>query len=488
MKSELLKFYSRRDIQEEIFNSAKNREFSVRFNETFGKRPDVLEFPNDILEVIKSGATSFHLSEEHWSNPLQLTPGMSQKQLDKLRIGWDLIIDIDCKFWDYAKYITHLIVKALKSHSINSIGTKYSGNKGFHISIPFEAFPKTLNNQKITDLFPEAPKRITQYLIDYIDSEQTNYELTNYILEHITEKDLIKYFSEKGKQATKIICKRCKKQGEKIIQETEFICPNCNTTIKDPSKYKKCPKCKKLMTKTPKKEFKCKYCNSTKYIEKFDMAVLMDIDTLLISSRHLYRAPYSFHEKSKLISLPIDPNKILEFDKKQAKIENISKPESFFKKPELGEATKLLIQAYDHAPTIDLPEETKKEFKMPLKAIPEKNFPPAIKQILQGLIDGKKRAVFILINFLKSISWDIDNIEILLKKWNEKNDPQLKWGYIKSQLSYQKRNKAVILPPNYDNKAYYADMGIKIQTEESRFKNPVNYTLAQLRRQKKKKK
>ena len=62
------------------------------------------------------------------------------------------------------------------------------------------------------------------------------------------------------------------------------------------------------------KDFKCRYCNSTEYIEKFDMNVLMDIDTLLISSRHLYRAPYSFHEKSGLISVPIDQDKILEFE------------------------------------------------------------------------------------------------------------------------------------------------------------------------------
>lgn len=484
MKSELLKFYSRKDIQKEIFNSARNKEFSVRFGETFGKRPDILEFENDILEFIKSGATSFHLSEEHWSDPLKLQSGMSQKQLDDLRIGWDLIIDIDCKFWDYSKFITFLIIKALKSHGVKAIGCKFSGNKGFHISIPFEAFPKTLNNQPITYLFPEAPKRITQYLIDYIDSEQTNYELSNYILEHTTEKDLIKYFSDKGKPAVKIICKRCGKQGEKITQETEFVCSNCNLIIKEDTKYKACPKCKKLMTKTNIQEFKCKYCNSKKYIEKFDMSALMNIDTLLISPRHLYRAPYSFHEISKLISLPINPDKILEFDKKNAKIENISKIETFFKKSKQGEATKLLIQAFDHTPTPETEETSKKEFRIPSTAISEKNFPPSIQQILQGLKDGRKRAVFILLNFLRNVGWDFDSIEKRLKEWNEKNDPQLKWGYIKSQLSYQKRQKEAVLPPNYDNKAYYIDIGIKILSEEVRFKNPVRYALSQAKKKK----
>ena len=483
MKSELLKFYSRKDIQEEIFNCAKNKEFSIRSGDNFGKRPDTLEFPNDIIEFIKSGATSFHLSEEHWSNPLQLKSGMSQKQLDELRIGWDLIIDIDCKFWDYAKYIAFLIIKALKSHGVKAIGAKFSGSKGFHISVPFEAFPKTINNQKITDLFPEAPKRITQYLMDYIDSEKTDYELSNYILQNITERELIKYFTEKGKSATKVMCKRCKKQGEKIITENEFICPNCNFTLKENfiTKYKTCPKCKKLMARPKTKDFKCKYCNSAEYIEKFDMNALMDIDTLLISSRHLYRAPYSHHEKSGLISVPIEPDTILEFEKKQAKIENISEVKSFFKKPQSGEAKGLLIQAFDHLPTIVIEEEPKKDFKIPSTALPEKDFPPSINYILKGLKDGKKRAVFILINFLRCVGWDLDSIEKILKEWNEKNDPPLKWGYIKAQLSYQKRQKEALPPPNYDNKAYYADMGIQVSPEELRFKNPVRYALSKIK-------
>ena len=138
MKDDLIKFYSRKDVQEEIFKCARGREFSIKFGiDSFGKRPDSLEFSNDILEFIKSGATSFHISEEHWKDPLQLKPGMPAKQLNDLRTGWDLIIDVDCKFWDYSKYITNFIINALRNHGIKSIGCKFSGNKGFHISVPF---------------------------------------------------------------------------------------------------------------------------------------------------------------------------------------------------------------------------------------------------------------------------------------------------------------------------------------------------------------
>lgn len=481
MKDDLIKFYSRKDVQEEIFKCARGREFSIKFGiDSFGKRPDSLEFSNDILEFIKSGATSFHISEEHWKDPLQLKPGMPAKQLNDLRTGWDLIIDVDCKFWDYSKYITNFIINALRNHGIKSIGCKFSGNKGFHISVPFKSFPKQFNNQPIENLFPEAPRRIAQYLIDYIDSEETGYELSECIKKHTSEEDLIKYFYKKGKPSTKIFCKKCKREGEISNSETEFICHNCGLVLKEDKKtpYRTCTNCKKLMVKEKIPVFKCKHCKSEEFIEKFDMASLIDVDTLLISSRHLYRAPYSHHEKSGLISIPINPDNVLDFEKSEAIIKNINKTRTFFDIGKNGEASKLLIQAYDHAPSIELPkEEAKKEFGIPKIAIGEEHFPPAIKKILNGLNDGKKRSVFILLNFLRNVGWDFDNIEKLLKEWNDKNDPPLKWGYIQSQLSYQKRSKEAVLPPNYDNRSYYDDMGIMPTKEELKFKNPVTYAI-----------
>ncbi len=58
----------------------------------FAKRPNILQYPQDVSEFAKDGATSFHVSEEHWNNPMELEPGMSKKKLDKLRTGWDLIL------------------------------------------------------------------------------------------------------------------------------------------------------------------------------------------------------------------------------------------------------------------------------------------------------------------------------------------------------------------------------------------------------------
>ena len=95
----ILKFYSRKDIQKEIFRLSQNREIAVKYGDKgFGKRPDILEYQADISELAKQGVTSFHGSVERWKNPLELKPGMTKTQLDAIRLGWDLVIDIDSKF------------------------------------------------------------------------------------------------------------------------------------------------------------------------------------------------------------------------------------------------------------------------------------------------------------------------------------------------------------------------------------------------------
>ena len=117
----LIAYYSRKDIQKELVKIAKNREISVMYSkDSFGKRPDVLLYENDVLELAKSGATSFHASEERWNDPLRLKSGMLQRQLDDLRIGWDLVLDIDCKFIEYSKQAAILLVEALKFNDIKN--------------------------------------------------------------------------------------------------------------------------------------------------------------------------------------------------------------------------------------------------------------------------------------------------------------------------------------------------------------------------------
>ena len=162
-------YYSRKEIQEEIANSSKDREIGVMYGkDQFGKRPDVIQFSSDVQEFANQGATSFHISEEHWHNPLNLTSGMTIAKLNELRKGWDLILDIDTKSFELAKMTTTLLVDALKFHDIKHFSVKFSGSKGFHIGVPFDSFPEIVNGIETNLLFPEASRTIAAYLQEMI--------------------------------------------------------------------------------------------------------------------------------------------------------------------------------------------------------------------------------------------------------------------------------------------------------------------------------
>jgi hypothetical protein len=65
-------YYSRLEIQKNIFEFSKNREICPRYFDGFGKRPDSFEYLGDIFELVNKGATSFNCSEELWEDPLKI--------------------------------------------------------------------------------------------------------------------------------------------------------------------------------------------------------------------------------------------------------------------------------------------------------------------------------------------------------------------------------------------------------------------------------
>src|SRR3989344_8444073 len=141
-KNVTLKFYKRKDVQEAMIEHAQNKEIGMCYGQGYGKRPDSLTFPQEIIELAQQGVTSFHGSEELWSNSLAIGSNLSKKEIETLRIGWDLVLDIDCAVMEYSRICADLIVQFLEYCGVKDISIKFSGNKGFHIGVPFEAFPK----------------------------------------------------------------------------------------------------------------------------------------------------------------------------------------------------------------------------------------------------------------------------------------------------------------------------------------------------------
>jgi len=425
-KGTCLRFYKREDIQKVMIEHARNKEVGTRYNDSFGKRPDVLSYPREIIELAKQGVTSLHASEERWENPLELSSSVGRKELDKLRIGWDLVLDIDCKFIEYSKITANLIIKFLKYCQVKDYSCKFSGNKGFHIGIPFEAFPKEVSGQLTKNLFPEAAKKIAFY-----------------IKENIKE--------ELGKRILEFEQNNFNQIREKVGLPFEDVVRYEKNTLGD-------------------------------QVAKLNVDKFLEIDTILISSRHLYRMPYSLHEKSGLVSLPINPEKVMEFEKKIAHPDVILTPRFVFLDRNVsGEsARRLLVQALDFEVKLEEERKERKEGYEDLKIespIKEDFFPPCIKLLLEGLEDGKKRSVFCLMNFLGKIGWSKAEVEGYLQQWNkEKNKEPLREVYIKSQMNHFQAGEK--LPPNCSNEAYYKGIGVcKPDSLCAKVKNPVNYTI-----------
>ncbi len=389
-------YYSKPEIQQIIFEFSTNREVCPRYFEGFGKRPDTLQYPADIFELVKRGATSFHCSEELWDDPLNIATEMTPKKFNELRVGWDLLLDIDSKYLDYSKIMVELIVEMLRFHGVKNIGIKFSGSKGFHLIIPWKAFPKEINEVQTSDMFPEWPRIIVRYIM------------------HTIEKKLIDKISELSR-------------------------PN-------------------------------------KYIRDFQAPKEVVPDLILVSPRHLFRMPYSLHEKTALASIVLEADEISSFQPKDASPLKV-KIKNFMPNVQEGEASELLMQALDWDKGNSQEEiKPKTEFKpIKLSNLSEQNFPPCVQKILQGIGDGKKRALFVLINLFRSVGMEKEEIEKRIDEWNKKNEVPLRQGYIFSQLSWSFRKKS-IMPPNCME--FYKGIGVCTPDNLCNLiKNPVNYVI-----------
>lgn len=149
--SEIIKYYSRKDVTEAMLEIAKDREVIPRYMDGgYGKRPQTLGYAAEVKEAVMNGAVSFHTSVERWRNPMMLSQEMSRRQMDEIRIGWDLLIDVDNKTKDleFSKICASLLLEALDFHGIKNYGVKFSGGSGWHIVVPYETFPQGSQQHK----------------------------------------------------------------------------------------------------------------------------------------------------------------------------------------------------------------------------------------------------------------------------------------------------------------------------------------------------
>lgn len=387
---EFFGYYSRPEIQEAIANSCVGREaVGRRLRGGYNRRPDVIQYPGDVLVLAKEGAVSFHRSVELWSKPLSLEVGMKPEDLSALRSGWDFLLDIDSDRIEHSRICADLVVQAFEIMGVRKVPVKFSGRAGFHIVLPFSVFPETWQGTPTRDQFPALPRLLAEYLEDFIKEK----------------------FAEKLSAF----------EGHKI---------------RDPYK-------------------------------------LVKFDSLLISSRHLCRCPYSLHEKSWLVSIPVPQRKVKDFDKEWAKPENVKEIVPFGEAE--GSVEMLLEDAWKFKLEKDETEAEKKADylqkhpRLPKKPglqakfyIFEEAFPPCIKNILnqKEVTDGRKRRLFTLMNFLSKSGRTREEVYEEAKRWNASLKTPLQDIYLIPQLNSFMRRPTTINPPNCENPAYYKDLQI----------------------------
>jgi len=419
------KYYSNEKIQNFLIEFAKDREVVAVYKDgKYGKRPDILQYPSDIISKVEEGAIAFHCTAEKWKNPMQLRAGMTKKDYDELRLSWDLIIDVDVKDFEIAKLATKVIVEFLKSYQVKNMLVKFTGGDSFHIVIPSQSFPQTFNKIPISLQYEELSRKIIEFI--KISTEE---ELRKLLIEFFNPKEL---------------AERANKQLSEIVE---------NNVIKP---YK-----------------------------------IVNLDVFGV--RHLFRMPYSLHEKTLLVSLPIDPKDILNFKKSEAHPENVVFNEELVSFKHKNDAIYLLIEAAEKI-KLEIEKEieelqNKAEIKKSKIKIPFEYFPPCIKNILAGLEDGRNRSIFVLITFLRNVGYDWEEIEKILHEWNERNKPPLREGIIRTQLRWHMRQERNLLSPNCDHPVFYKDYGVCQPDEFCKLiKNPLAYALKKYLADKKTKK
>lgn len=422
--SERLKYYNQSDILKEMLRISENREVIFKFDKGFfSKRPNTILYSSDIITAVRKGAVSFHMSVERWNNPLSLNQTNSKKYMDELRVGWDLILDIDTKFIEYAVICSKLLSQAIKFHGIDNFSIKYSGGTGFHIGIPYESFPEYINGLETRKMFPEGAQIIAAYLSELIKDK-----LADFILEIDSIENIIK--------------KTGKNMNELIVNG------------------------------------------------KLNPYLFIEIDSIAINSRHLIRMNYSINEKTGNVSVPISEEDLEDFSPEMAKMNSTKYSGKFLDgtKSKKNEAKELFICAFDwHKKLKEKTLYKKKEnivstksnlsFSKEVYRVPKEEYPPCINNILKGLEDGKKRSLFLLLNYFLNAGYDINEIEKIVNDWNKKNPEKLRQSYINGQLNYYKKRKSSFPPPNCSNNSYYGDLGICKKDEIcEKIKNPLNYS------------
>lgn len=432
-------YYSREDVKNFIFEFSRRREVAGVFeNGAFSERPNCIQYPQDVVAMVKTGVVEFHGSLEHWSNPMAIR----QNNYDELRIGWDLILDIDCKDFEHGKIATEAFVWGLNRHGLSNVSLKFTGGKGFHIGVPWESFPKEINYKSTIKQYPELARTIAFFL--------------KKVVKERFERNLLKKFSpeELSVQSGKPLSKIFTDDG---INPFEIV--DVDPVLISPRHFFRLP------YSVNRKTGLVSLPINPGELENFRKEHAA-IDTIEVKQGFLDR--HSADEAGLLVIEASDWWANLNAEKRHAIIdEQMEKMRkrgyAWMNKGDIGKFNEMSSQISAKEDDVFVPKEY---------------FPPCIKGILEGLSDGRKRSLFILFNFLRSSKWNWDDIERTVIEWNAKNKLPLPESFVRSSIRWHRARNSTALPPNCENEGWYKNIGVCNPDPKCKsIKNPLNYAI-----------
>jgi hypothetical protein len=420
---DVYEYYSRDDVQQALLSFSRQREVVGVFrNGSYSARPNVILYGNDITAMVRQGSLEFHCSIERWSQPMGLKP----ENYGHLRTGWDLVLDLDCKAFEHGRAAAQVFCRALERHGIRGYSVKFTGGTGFHIGVPWEAFPKEIEGKPLLGMFPDLPRSMAAYLRQFVRDD--------------FEEALLR------------------------VGDQEVLAQQAGLQMGD---LEPGPDAAEGQVINPFK--------------------LVDVDSVLLSPRHLFRMPYSLNMKSFLVSLPLEPGDVPGFEREKAEPEGMKVARAFFGRRSEGEALPLVLEALDWRQKQGKAEQQRKARERPAfeGVVAEEDFPPCVKLISQGLSDGRKRSAFILLTFLRRMNWSWDSMESFVLAWNAKNASPLPENYVRSQIRWHRAQKRDIMPPACEKDGWYPAFGVCRPDEtcggqRKTVRNPVNYPLIRM--------
>jgi DNA primase catalytic subunit len=159
-------YYSNQDVLEALAYQCAGREVFLKGLDRVSPRPLKAEGKEELVGLFENywfkDRFGVFSSVERYSNPLDLSS----------KTGWDFVIDLDGGSLDQLKICVLSLVGVLEIFDLNSVKVKFSGRRGFHLSVSGEAFDVFSSRIEFLNAYPRLPKAICEFLEAALKPEQ----------------------------------------------------------------------------------------------------------------------------------------------------------------------------------------------------------------------------------------------------------------------------------------------------------------------------